>query len=99
MSEKRVEPRIPVEAQLRYSPREGVAVHQSVTDLSEGGLFVATTDLFPKGHVFSAVLLLPDTKEGIHIIGRVAHLLPHAEASRFGRAPGMGIELLGLVPE
>ncbi len=63
-------------------------------DISQGGLFIGSTQFLAVGTVVQLRVELPDAEEPAPIIARVAYVLGEEEAKARGRSPGMGMEFL-----
>ncbi len=63
-------------------------------DISQGGLFIGSTQFLPVGTVVQLRVELPDGADPAPIIARVAYTLGEEEAKTRGRNPGMGMEFL-----
>ncbi len=60
-------------------------------DISNSGLFLETQADLPEGHRIGLTFGLPGLIEPVHVVGRVARISRHGEASPSG-GPGLGIE-------
>lgn len=64
------------------------------SDISRGGLFVATDRFIPVGSVVQLKVEVPDGRDASGVLARVAFHRPREEAERLGRSTGMGMEFL-----
>jgi len=70
-----------------------------VTNLSQGGAFLVTRELFPVGSNLSLRLKLPDPAGLIVIQAKVVRRRPEVSSSRGGKTPGVGVEFISLDTE
>ena len=85
-------PRVQAELQVRFETFEDLAVAYT-EDISDGGLFMATTDFLPVGHVVRVQITLPDG-DHVDVLARVTFVLDEHRARALGRRPGMGMEFV-----
>jgi uncharacterized protein (TIGR02266 family) len=64
------------------------------TDLSKGGMFLATDEILEPGSVVRVNLELPESSGEVPILCRVIHTRPGPEPDPEGRPPGMGLRFL-----
>lgn len=64
------------------------------TDISRGGLYIATDRFLPTGSIVRLNVELPDGKPPASVLARVAFVLGTEAAKERGRNPGMGMEFL-----
>src|SRR5258706_421597 len=95
---RRTAPRVGAEFKVRYQRLEQF-LEEYTTDLSRGGMFLATTNYQPNNTIIQCVLHLPGGHGEVRVIGRVAHVLDEATAKACGRRAGMGIEFLDVPRE
>jgi uncharacterized protein (TIGR02266 family) len=68
-----------------------------VSDISEGGLFVATYERHPVGERIEFALRLPDSDEPVVGLAEVRWIREHNESS--DTPPGMGLKFVELSPD
>ncbi|MCP4676539.1 MAG: hypothetical protein GY854_13695, partial [Deltaproteobacteria bacterium] len=91
--ERRQHPR--AEASLQVSYKSVAALVQAYSsDISEGGLYLATRKLMPVGTVIALNIALPDEGPELEAIARVVRVQNEKEAASGGRQRGMGMEFL-----
>ena len=90
---QRREARSPTRLRVRYRSLENF-IEAYTRDISNGGVYVATTDFLPAGAAVKLELQLPDDGPLIAVIARVTHIIGVEEAKKHGREPGMGLRFL-----
>jgi uncharacterized protein (TIGR02266 family) len=65
-----------------------------MNDISEGGLFVATHNVIPRGSRMEIEFSLPDDDEPIHVLGEVRWVVEYNPLS--DGHPGMGLQFVDL---
>jgi uncharacterized protein (TIGR02266 family) len=96
--ERRQHPRVAagVRVKIRFQAAEQFR-EAYIKDISQGGLFVRTTDLRPPGTPVEVVLLPPGVEEGFVLHGVVAHVVePEADLRQ---RPGIGVRFAEISPE
>ncbi len=94
---ERKHPRTPVSllVQYRFNSLEDFLAEYA-TNLSPGGIFIATEDPSPVGTMLHLQFSLKDGSKLIEGLGRVVHVNPPDEKNRI---PGMGIEFVNFDEE
>ncbi len=90
---RRTQNRVEAPFRVTYQSVDELVVAFS-TDISQGGMFIATERLLPSGGVVRLRLELPNDGPVIAIIARVAYVRGPAEASLKDLRSGMGVEFL-----
>ena len=85
--ERRIEPRVEATFRVHYKSVDELIVAYT-TDMSSGGLFVATRDFLPSGSVVELEIELPDDGAMVRSLARVAHVVDTDDRA------GMGMEFL-----
>ena len=62
------------------------------TDLSRGGMFVATYKLLPRGTVIRLNIALPDGESEVSVTGKVVYVREASQSE--GRSAGMGVQFI-----
>lgn len=88
-------PRVEATFKVSYPNVDQLLVAYS-SDLSKGGMFLATEQFLPVNAVIRVNLELGEGSAEIPIICRVVYARDHAAARAVGKPPGMGIEFLDL---
>ncbi|MBI3180783.1 MAG: PilZ domain-containing protein [Myxococcales bacterium] len=70
-----------------------------VDNISEGGLFIRTSEVLPSGMAVSLTLVRPGMKKGLRLTGRVVNAFTPDEAMERGLSPGMGVQFDPLEPD
>ncbi len=96
--ERRGEDRVDASFRVRYKTLDDFVVAYS-TDISRGGLFIATDNFMPIGSVVKLELCLPEGGPTVSVIARVAFIMDEDTARPKGRRPGMGMEFLDVEGE
>ena len=92
---RRKNPRIDLEAKIDFS-NEHSFYTGFTSNLSEGGVFIATFNLFPLGTVLKFRFTLPDNPdESVEMVGEVRWLREYNE-SYSDVSPGMGVKFIDL---
>jgi uncharacterized protein (TIGR02266 family) len=91
--ERRELGRVAAKFRVRFHSLDDLVVTYT-HDISQGGLFIGSTQFLPVGTVVQLRVELPDGAEPAPIIARVAYVLGTDEAKSRGRNPGMGMEFL-----
>ncbi|HET9451168.1 MAG TPA: protein kinase, partial [Aggregicoccus sp.] len=86
----------PVPAQVRL-PGVGAPVRMRCTELSRGGLFLATEAALPSLHARVEVTLELASCE-LPLVGEVVRHVPPEQANAWGMAPGFALQLLEATP-
>lgn len=95
---ERRDSRVQASFRVRYKTLDDFVVAYS-TDISRGGLFIATDNFLPTGSIVKLELCLPDGGPTVAVIARVAFIMDVATAKERGRRPGMGMEFLDVEGE
>ncbi len=90
---RRSEARIEATYRVRFKSLDDLVVTYT-TDISRGGLFIATDRFLPTGSIVRLNVELPDGKPPASVLARVAFVLGIESAKERGRNPGMGMEFL-----
>lgn len=90
---RRAEPRVEATYRVRFRSLDDLVVTYT-TDISRGGLFIATDRFLPTGTVVKLNVELPDGKPPASVLARVAFVLGVEQARERHRNPGMGMEFL-----
>jgi len=88
-------PRVEATFRVSYANVDQLLVAYS-SDLSKGGMFLATEQFLPVNAVIRVNLELGEGSAEIPIICRVVYVRDHAASRGVGKPPGMGIEFLDL---
>jgi uncharacterized protein (TIGR02266 family) len=88
-------PRVEATFKVSYPNVDQLLVAYS-SDLSKGGMFLATEQFLPVNAVIRVNLELGEGSAEIPIICRVVYVRDHVAARGVGKPPGMGIEFLDL---
>ncbi len=92
---KRLAPRYPVHSRVRVRMLDGEVREYDALDVSQGGLFVATSNAL---EIFSDVEVCAPLPNGgeLKAPARVVHVLSPQKAESFGVQAGMGLQFEGL---
>jgi len=97
-SDRRKHPRSTIRMKVKF-PDLTTLLENYAKDISEGGIFIPTTDPKPVGVTINLTLIHPETKEEIELDGEVVRSVSEREA-REQKAkkltPGMGIKFVNL---
>ncbi len=93
----RQHPRHPVDLKVDYTTRDAFLANH-ITNLSRGGLFIASEAPLPVSSELDIVLTLPDQDERIRARGRVIWNYDIRKGTT-RVIPGMGIKFLDISPE
>jgi uncharacterized protein (TIGR02266 family) len=88
--ERRRMGRTPARLRVRFRSADDL-ITRYTTDISRGGMFVATTETLPLGASLELALELPDGGEPMVVSGRVVSVLDVARARTLGREAGVGV--------
>jgi uncharacterized protein (TIGR02266 family) len=92
---KRTAPRVGSDFILRFETVDQLALAYG-TEISTGGMFLATNEPLPPGRELRVVLVLPETMTEITMRACVVHNRSPAEADAAGLPAGMGVRFVGL---
>lgn len=92
---KRTVPRVDADFTIRFETVDQLALAYG-TEISTGGMFLATNDPLPVGRELRVRLVLPETLTEITMRARVAHRRTPAEADAAGLPAGMGVSFVAL---
>lgn len=92
---KRTVPRVEADFTLRFETVDQLALAYG-TEISTGGMFLATSDPLPVGRELRVRLVLPETQKQITMRARVAHSRSSKEADASGLPAGMGVSFVAL---
>jgi uncharacterized protein (TIGR02266 family) len=95
MQERREEPRVEAEIEVRYRTAQEFLSAYSL-NISGGGIFVRTSEPLPLNRVVRLRFMLPDVSHRFEVSGIVVWSNPGS--SRSSLPPGMGIKLVDLDP-
>ncbi len=95
-SERREDERIDTNIEIQFKEK-GSFTRSYMLNVSNGGLFIKTTQPLPLEAKVNLLVTLPETSEAMNIIGRVVWINPKAGDNIF--PPGMGIQFLDLSKE
>ena len=93
--DKRTAPRVEADFTLRFETVDQLALAYG-TEISTGGMFLATSEPRPRGHELRVRLVLPETLTEITIRARVVHSRSLEEADASGLPAGMGVSFVAL---
>lgn len=88
--ERRKMGRTPARLRVRFRSADDL-ITRYTTDISRGGMFVATTEALPLGAALELALELPDGGEPLVVSGRVVSVLDATRARTLGREAGVGV--------
>lgn len=91
--ERRSEDRTTVRVRVRFRSADDLLARYT-TDISRGGMFVATSELLPLDAELELALELPDGGEPAIVRGRVVSVLDEARAKQLGRQSGLGVSFV-----
>ena len=97
MSPVRASPRVEARLEVRFYHRE-LLIKEYTENISRGGLFIATDEVFEPGEEIKVDLVIPDLATVWQVTGRVAYQLDAEKARERQSQPGIGIELTGNDP-
>lgn len=92
---KRTAPRVEADFTLRFETVDQLALAYG-TEISTGGMFLATNEPLPPGRELRVRLVLPETLTEITIPARVVHSRSPNEADADGLPAGMGVRFVSL---
>jgi len=98
--DRRQHPRASIRLKVKF-PDLTTLLENYAKDISQGGIFIPTTDPKPVGVVIGLTLIHPDNGEEIEIQGEVVRIVSEREArQQKGKklVPGMGIKFINLEP-
>ena len=96
-SDQRYAPRIPVEVEVHVTQTSDHNFYTGLTNnVSEGGIFVATSHIFPVGATLDFEFRLEQDAQPIKTKGVVRWVRSHESLRSADVATGMGIQFLGL---
>lgn len=88
--ERRRDGRTPLRIKVRFRSADDL-IARYTTDMSRGGMFVATAEVLPLDTEIELALEIPDRGEPAIVRGRVVSALDEVRARQLGRQPGLGI--------
>ncbi|HWR96845.1 MAG TPA: PilZ domain-containing protein [Candidatus Methanoperedens sp.] len=88
----RASPRVDAHLEVRFYHRE-LLVREYTENISRGGLFIATEEVFEPGAEIAVDLVIPDLATVWHVTGRVAYRLDAQKARQLDSLPGIGIQI------
>ena len=91
----RTHPRVVADFVLRFETVDQLALAYG-TEISTGGMFLATNEPLPAGRELRVRLVLPETPTEITLQARVVHSRSLAEADAAGLPAGMGVRFVAL---
>ncbi len=91
--ERRSADRTTVRIRVRFRSADDLLARYT-TDISRGGMFVATPEVLPLDAELELALELPDGGEPAIVRGRVVSVLDEARAKQLGRQPGLGVSFV-----
>ncbi|MFT3769088.1 MAG: response regulator [Minicystis sp.] len=92
---KRTAPRVEADFTLRFETVDQLALAYG-TEISAGGMFLATSEPLPTGRDLRVRIVLPETLTEITMRARVVHSRSPAEADATGLPAGMGVSFVAL---
>jgi uncharacterized protein (TIGR02266 family) len=92
---KRAAPRVDADFTLRFETVDQLALAYG-TEISTGGMFLATNEPLPAGRELRVRIVLPETMAEVTMRARVVHARSPAEADRAGLPAGMGVRFVDL---
>jgi uncharacterized protein (TIGR02266 family) len=92
---KRAAPRVDADFTLRFESVDQFALAYG-TEISTGGMFLATNEPLPPGRELRVRLVLPETLTEFTMRARVVHSRSQAEAEVSGLPAGMGVSFVEL---
>jgi uncharacterized protein (TIGR02266 family) len=96
--DKRTAPRVGAAFTLRFETVDQLALAYG-TEISTGGMFLATTEPLPPGRELAVRLVLPETLTEMMIRARVVYCRSTEEADAAGLPAGMGVTFLALTAD
>jgi type IV pilus assembly protein PilZ len=93
----RAHARVEKRLRVRFESREALS-EEYAHNISQGGIFIATSKPQPVGESITIVLIHPETGQELLLHGDVARVVPPEDAARLNSQPGMGIKFRDLVP-
>ncbi len=94
-ADKRASPRVEADFTLRFETVDQFALAYG-TEISTGGMFLATNEPLPPGRELHVRLVLPETLTEITVKARVVHCRTLEQADASGLPAGMGVTFLAL---
>lgn len=94
---QRASPRLEARLEARFYHRESL-IKEYTENISRGGLFVATDEIFEPGAEIRVDLVIPDLATVWQVVGRVAYQLDAEKARLLESRPGVGIEITAIDP-
>lgn len=94
---QRAYPRVAARLEVRYYHRQHFLKDYTET-ISQGGLFIATTEPFERDAEVQVELVIPDLATVLPVTGRVAYRLDEKEAAALGTTPGIGVQITAIDP-
>lgn len=91
--DRRAADRTTVRIRVRFRSADDLLARYT-TDISRGGMFVATPEVLPLDAELELALELPDGGEPAIVRGRVVSVLDEARAKQLGRQPGLGVSFV-----
>jgi type IV pilus assembly protein PilZ len=99
-SERRTDERLPMRARMDYRDTTGGNfLYEYTSNISNGGIFIETTDPLPVGTEVEMRFQPPGMDEVLEIAGTVVWVNPYRDASDENPNPGMGIQFGALSDE
>jgi uncharacterized protein (TIGR02266 family) len=95
---QRAYPRVAARLEVRYYHREHFLKDYTET-ISQGGIFIATSEPFERDAEIQVELLIPDLATVLPVTGRVAYRLDEKEAAALGTTPGIGVQITAMDPK
>ena len=92
---KRASPRVDADFTLRFETVDQLALAYG-TEISTGGMFLATNEPLPVGRELRVRLVMPETLTEITMRARVVHSRSQGEADVTGLPAGMGVSFVEL---
>jgi len=93
----RANPRLEAHFKVQFHHREQL-IKEYTENISRGGLFIATTEIFEPGDLVAVDLVIPDLAIVWQVAGRVAYRLDAEKARQLESPPGIGIEIKSMDP-
>lgn len=94
---QRTYPRMEVRLEVRYYHRQQF-LKDYTENISQGGMFIATTEPFELGTQVRVELVIPDLATVLPITCRVAYVLRPEDAPAVDSTPGIGVEIVEMDP-
>ena len=89
--------RVPIDAQVYYR-HAGVEYNGAVSNISEGGMFIESTEPLEMGIELGLKFKVPPQEEAMETIGKVVRVLKGLGTGPVRTIPGMGIEFTHITP-